>query len=129
MCGTNRRTRLISNQDYRTDEYQNRTQLRYQTEKNVKFVVDANYTFCHNCNFSQNIKDAKFCQQCGNEIQTCPISKMKFSLNQEFVQCTNCKWMFHRQHLDNWMIKKRSCPICNGAPEDMTVGRIGNMTS
>lgn len=125
MCGPNRRTRVLISQDYQGNEYQEISPVNYQIEKDFRYVVDTNYTFCHKCNFAQNTKNADFCQQCGNELQVCPISKMKFSSNQEFVQCMNCNWIFHKSHMDNWMVKKRSCPICNGAPEDMIVGHVG----
>lgn len=119
MCGSNRRTRILMKQNYSRNNV-----IDNQFEFESNFQVDTNFNFCHNCNYSQNIKQAKFCQKCGVELLVCPISKMKFSINQEFVQCKNCKWVFHKTHMDKWMVKSNSCPICKNPPSQMIAGVI-----
>lgn len=117
MCGHNGRIRILMNQSNA-----NKNSVSTQIEAVSNFQIDTNFSYCHNCSFSQNIKNAKFCQQCGIELLVCPISKMKFSINQEFVQCKNCKWIFHKPHMDKWMVKSNFCPICKGPPNQMIVG-------
>ncbi len=124
MCGSSRRRRVIINQPV----YQQVNETQYVSPRydQNRIKVDSNFTFCLNCNFAKNIKEAKFCQQCGKELQTCPISKMNFSQGQEYVQCTNCKWVFHKTHIDNWMKTNQTCPICDAPPKLMNVGLVGS---
>jgi uncharacterized paraquat-inducible protein A len=121
VCGTNRRTRLIIDQEYTRNNFgDNQNQLESKIQANT------NNIYCHNCSFSQNIQGATFCNQCGFELKICPISKMKFSINQETVQCMNCNWIFHKMHMDSWMLKKQSCPVCRASPDQMILGKVGN---
>ena len=117
MCGSNRRTRVRLSQEYPRNNFQNQTETKIQ--------VDTDHIYCHNCSFSQNTKGSTFCHQCGHELKVCPISKMKFSLTQEIVQCTNCNWIFHKPHMDSWMLKKQSCPVCKTSPYQMILGKVG----
>lgn len=120
MCGTNRRKRIFD-QEYDRNNFRD----NYQIRSEPRIQVDTDHIYCYNCGFSQNIKGSTFCNQCGFELKICPISKMKFSIDQETVQCTNCNWIFHKAHMDSWMLNKQSCPVCKTSPDLMILGKVG----
>lgn len=49
------------------------------------------------------------------EVQNekCSICKLNLRKKQQIVQCNKCLNLFHKKHLEDWLEKKDSCPVCN----------------
>ena len=131
MCGTNsHRNKSYKRRSHRHHGLRGLTSTSHYTdsyivaEKETKILINDSL-YCYNCGFTKNTDDSTYCIQCGTELLVCPISKMKFNYDDEVVQCTNCKFVFHKHHLDNWMTTKQSCPVCKKPAKQMTVGIMG----
>ncbi len=42
----------------------------------------------------------------------CSICKLAVRKKQQIVQCNKCLNIFHKKHLEEWLEKKDSCPVC-----------------
>ncbi len=43
----------------------------------------------------------------------CSICKLELRKRQQKVQCNKCLSIFHKEHLEDWLENKDSCPVCN----------------
>ena len=50
--------------------------------------------------------------------ERCQICKLEMSGKDVIVQCPICDTLFHKEHFIDWMVNKRSCPVCG---EEYTV--------
>lgn len=44
--------------------------------------------------------------------QTCGICKLTFREDQSICTCPYCESLFHKNHLEEWLISDKDCPVC-----------------
>ncbi len=76
-------------------------------------LPNPNVNFCPICGTKLNVKAKIKMKQIhakNGELHNCNIciQKIKFDL----VVCPSCLNPYHFNHLANWIIKKKECPIC-----------------
>lgn len=42
----------------------------------------------------------------------CAVCKLSIKKNKDILHCPNCKTLFHKDHLIDWLEQKNNCPIC-----------------
>jgi len=61
---------------------------------------------------SKKIKIKPFEYSKNNKIDVCMICKLAIRISDYVYQCPECNSYFHQQHLDDWLEKKSTCPVC-----------------
>ena len=88
-------------------------------------ILNEGLLYCLNCGQTFNSDKIKFCNNCGSEIQICPISRNKFRTGDNFAQCPSCQTVFHYHHLTDWLNNDNSCPNCREKINSILKGTIG----
>ncbi len=67
-----------------------------------------------NCPYcSQGIRQfAKYCVHCQRQLPTCMICKHNLNKDDEYEQCSSCKYFYHSEHIDKWTEIMPTCPTC-----------------
>ncbi|MHA1581141.1 MAG: RING finger domain-containing protein [Candidatus Baldrarchaeia archaeon] len=68
-------------------------------------------TLCYYCGAEISVS-AKTCPSCGNKIPICPICDGLIQAGEKTSQCPFCKTLFHKEHLDTWLMVRSICPVC-----------------
>lgn len=45
--------------------------------------------------------------------EKCGICKLVLTSDDNIVQCSKCKNLFHKEHIESWLQTNKQCPICN----------------
>ncbi len=88
-------------------------------------TLDEGQLYCFNCGQTFNSDNIKFCNNCGVEIQVCPISRNKFRIGERFAQCPNCQTVYHYHHLIDWLNNNDRCPNCRNKINSIHKGIVG----
>lgn len=87
-------------------------QTAYKSAFRIKNLVRRKkFVNCPNCDF-EVVKDSLTCLNCDNEMPKCMICKDLLRKDQDFEECQNCKYHFHKDHIDKWIQILPKCPIC-----------------
>lgn len=73
--------------------------------------VEEETILCYYCGAEMSVS-AKTCPSCGNKIPICPICDVLIQAGERTAQCPHCKTLFHKEHLDTWLIVRSICPVC-----------------
>ncbi|NHJ49803.1 MAG: hypothetical protein FK733_18570 [Asgard group archaeon] len=52
------------------------------------------------------------CSNCGVETVQCSVCKLPISFGSDYLECSHCQNVAHREHLLEWVKVKGTCPIC-----------------
>lgn len=66
---------------------------------------------CYYCR-AEIPKSGEICPNCNNKIPICPICDMVVQAGEKTTQCPYCKTVFHKEHLDTWLMVRFGCPTC-----------------
>jgi len=66
---------------------------------------------CPNCSTLINLSEI-LCSNCGAEVPRCMICRFPIKDDQEIAQCPNCSYTAHKNHWDEWILMRKSCPRC-----------------
>ena len=47
------------------------------------------------------------------EGKTCSICKLEIREKQSVCQCPYCEYLFHKEHIMDWLETQNDCPVCN----------------
>ena len=73
--------------------------------------VEEETTLCYYCGAEMPVS-AKTCPNCGNKIPICPICDVLIQAGERTSQCPHCRTLFHKEHLDTWLMVRSICPVC-----------------
>jgi hypothetical protein len=45
-------------------------------------------------------------------LKVCPICKGKISFQEKVGLCLSCRYLFHHNHISQWLRENPSCPVC-----------------
>ena len=48
----------------------------------------------------------------GETKEVCQICKLELRKDQMMLKCPSCEKMFHKNHLEEWLVKTDECPVC-----------------
>lgn len=54
----------------------------------------------------------KPCSNCGVDTVQCSVCKLAISFGSNYLECSHCQNIAHREHLLEWIKVKGTCPIC-----------------
>jgi len=74
-------------------------------------VKEEETTLCYYCGAEIPVS-ARTCPNCGNKIPICPICDGLIQAGEKTSQCPYCKTLFHKEHLDTWLMVRSVCPVC-----------------
>ncbi|MCE7737331.1 MAG: hypothetical protein GPJ54_20750 [Candidatus Heimdallarchaeota archaeon] len=87
-------------------------QTAYKSAFRIKnLVMRKKFVNCPNCDF-EIVKDSINCLNCNESLPKCMICKDLLRKDQEFEECHNCEYHFHKNHIDKWIQILPKCPIC-----------------
>lgn len=66
---------------------------------------------CPNCSTLINLSEI-LCSNCGTEVPRCMICRIPIKDDQEIAQCPSCAYPAHKNHWDEWILMRKSCPRC-----------------
>ncbi|MFQ5820894.1 MAG: hypothetical protein ACE5I5_12955 [Candidatus Heimdallarchaeota archaeon] len=71
---------------------------------------------CPNCSTLINLSEI-LCSNCGAEVPRCMICRIPIKEDQEIAQCPSCAYPAHKNHWDEWILMRKSCPRCRNPIE------------
>jgi len=74
-------------------------------------VREEETTLCYYCGAEIPV-NVKICPNCGKKIPICPICDVLIQAGEKTSQCPHCKTLFHKEHLDTWLMVRSTCPVC-----------------
>ncbi|MHA1722355.1 MAG: RING finger domain-containing protein [Candidatus Baldrarchaeia archaeon] len=74
-------------------------------------VEDRQTILCYYCGTEIPI-NMEVCPNCGNKIPLCAICDVVIQAGEKTSQCPHCKTLFHKEHLDTWLMVRSTCPVC-----------------
>ncbi|MFX0206052.1 MAG: hypothetical protein ACFFDT_08690 [Candidatus Hodarchaeota archaeon] len=69
---------------------------------------------CPNCSILINLSEI-LCSNCGAEVPRCMICRIPIKEDQDIAQCPSCAYPAHKNHWDEWILMRKSCPRCRTA--------------
>jgi len=81
------------------------TKIVSSSEKEIETIL------CYYCR-AEIPKNVELCPNCNKKIPICPICDMVVQAGEKTAQCPYCKAVFHKEHLDTWLMVRFACPIC-----------------
>ncbi|HUT80497.1 MAG TPA: hypothetical protein VMZ29_04770 [Candidatus Bathyarchaeia archaeon] len=63
------------------------------------------------------------CSNCGVDTVYCSVCKLPISFGADYLECTHCQNIAHKEHLLEWIKVKGTCPVCQQKlkPESLKV--------
>jgi rRNA maturation endonuclease Nob1 len=126
MCGRN--SRHNKRRNHRFQPYEDQYYINPDRSVETQLAPVISGVYCFGCGFNNpnNLeKEIQFCQYCGLKFLTCPISKAKFELQDDFGQCASCFTVFHLHHIKLWLKTDQFCPICKNKTKELLIGEVG----
>jgi len=74
-------------------------------------VKERQTILCYYCGTEIPI-NMEVCPNCGNKIPLCSICDVMIQAGEKTSQCPHCKTLFHKEHLDTWLMVRSTCPVC-----------------
>jgi len=74
-------------------------------------VKERQTILCYYCGTKIPI-NMEVCPNCGNKIPLCSICDVVIRAGEKTSQCPHCKTLFHKEHLDTWLMVRSTCPVC-----------------
>ena len=65
---------------------------------------------------AQRKKDSPIIKEYKKKLQDddfCMICKLDLREENEILQCPFCRSLFHKEHLEEWLTIKKTCPVCS----------------
>ncbi len=81
------------------------TRVIAPSEKEIETIL------CYYCR-AEIPKNIELCPNCNNKIPICPICDIVVQAGEKTSQCPHCKTVFHKEHLDTWLMVRFACPTC-----------------
>ncbi|MFW9916704.1 MAG: hypothetical protein ACFFGZ_13955 [Candidatus Thorarchaeota archaeon] len=66
---------------------------------------------CPHCGFRVSFQ-AKQCPICDQRLLICGVCRHPIFADHHVVRCPACTWLFHNDHLREWLKIHGSCPTC-----------------